>query len=107
MHWNTNLKYSIRKFDVEALELPDSVKFEVERYINDNVVANASDYNNPKIFRSKVDTETSLGFDELKDSLLRSSEYELKRPEVRNCGLGILFRAVLPILILCRSESRT
>ncbi|GMH51830.1 hypothetical protein TL16_g01096 [Triparma laevis f. inornata] len=81
MHWNTNLKYSIKKFDVESLPLPNSVTSEIERYISENV--DASDYNNPKIFRSTVDTETSLGFDELKDSLLRSSEYEPKKQTER------------------------
>ena len=62
-----------------------------------NSVADASDYDNPNIFRSKVDTETSLGFDELKDTLLRPSEAELtpeQRIQSMVNGLGGVKRVV-------------
>ena len=53
-HWNTNLSYFLRKLDVEELSLPESVNEELHSFVSKNSVADASDYDNPNIFRSKV-----------------------------------------------------
>ena len=66
-HWSTNLNYSMRRFNFDALTIPDAV----QKLLSDELVRVANttsspDFNDPAIFRSKVDTETHLGFDDLK-----------------------------------------
>jgi len=77
--------------DLDFLGLPESVQRLLSDSAESTTTSPPTPFNDPSIFRSSIDTETHLGFDDLKNTLLKPSvtPRPLNPPNMEELGEGL------------------